>query len=195
MWRTDSLSSLFQDWFWERLKAGGEGDDRGWDGWMASLSQWTWVRASSRSWWRTGVAWLPLLFTASDQFHGGPLGRLLPWSRAPVSLHPGEKQWGKTFPPAPPNLAKSPRAVVPKQPWAPWKDISHGHKTAELSVSEWACLPYTSQSAPQALSFRVTDWWNQRDKGETYLPSDSNLSGTRAWHMPCRISKGWKTEG
>ena len=38
---------------WERLKAGGEGDDRGWDGWMASPTQWTWVWASSRSWWWT----------------------------------------------------------------------------------------------------------------------------------------------
>ena len=36
------------------LKAGGEGDDRGWDGWMASLTQWTWVWVSSRSWWWTG---------------------------------------------------------------------------------------------------------------------------------------------
>ena len=32
----------------------GEGDDRGWDGWMASLTQWTWIWASSGSWWRTG---------------------------------------------------------------------------------------------------------------------------------------------
>ena len=40
-------------WCWERLKAGGEGDDRGWDGWKASLTQWTWVWASSRSWWWT----------------------------------------------------------------------------------------------------------------------------------------------
>ena len=38
---------------WERLRAG-EGEDRGRDGWMASLTQWTWVRASSRSWWWTG---------------------------------------------------------------------------------------------------------------------------------------------
>ena len=36
-------------WCWERLKAGGEGDDRGWDGWMSSPAQWTWVWASSRS--------------------------------------------------------------------------------------------------------------------------------------------------
>ena len=38
----------------ERLKAGGEGDDRGWDGWMASMTWGTWVWASSRSWWWTG---------------------------------------------------------------------------------------------------------------------------------------------
>ena len=40
-------------WCWERLKAGGEGDNRGWDGWMASLTQWTWVWANSGRWWRT----------------------------------------------------------------------------------------------------------------------------------------------
>ena len=38
----------------ERLGAGGEGDDRGWDGWMASPTQWTWVWVNSRSWWWTG---------------------------------------------------------------------------------------------------------------------------------------------
>ena len=42
-------------WCWERLKAGGEGDDRGWDGWMATLTPWTWVWANPGSWWwRTG---------------------------------------------------------------------------------------------------------------------------------------------
>ena len=41
-------------WCWEGLGAGGEGDDRGWDGWMASLTRWTWVWVSSRSWWWTG---------------------------------------------------------------------------------------------------------------------------------------------
>ena len=41
-------------WCWESLKAGGEGDDKRWDGWMASPIQWTWVWASSRSWWWTG---------------------------------------------------------------------------------------------------------------------------------------------
>ena len=41
-------------WCWERLKAGGEADDRGWDGWMASPPQRTWVWVSSGSWWWTG---------------------------------------------------------------------------------------------------------------------------------------------
>ena len=41
-------------WCWERLKAGGEGHDRRRDGWMASLTQWTWIWANSRRWWRTG---------------------------------------------------------------------------------------------------------------------------------------------
>ena len=40
-------------WCWERLRAGGEGDDRGWDGWMASPTQWTWVWVDFGSWWWT----------------------------------------------------------------------------------------------------------------------------------------------
>ena len=45
---------LKRPWCRERLKAGGEGDDRRWDGWMASLTWWTWVWVNSRSWWWTG---------------------------------------------------------------------------------------------------------------------------------------------
>ena len=41
-------------WFWEVLGAGEEGDDKGWDGWMASLTRWTWVWVNSGSWWWTG---------------------------------------------------------------------------------------------------------------------------------------------
>ena len=49
--RTDSLE---RPWCWERLRAGGEGEDRGWDGWMASPTQWTGVWVDSGSWWWTG---------------------------------------------------------------------------------------------------------------------------------------------
>ena len=48
------MTHLKRPWCWERLKAGGEGDDRRWDDWMASLTQWTWVWVNSRSWWWTG---------------------------------------------------------------------------------------------------------------------------------------------
>ena len=41
-------------WCWEGLGAGAEGDDRGWDGWMASPTRWTWVWVDSGSWWWTG---------------------------------------------------------------------------------------------------------------------------------------------
>ena len=60
-WNSNTLATWCKElthwkrpWCWERLKAGGEGNDRGWDGCMASLTWWTWVWVSSRSWWWTG---------------------------------------------------------------------------------------------------------------------------------------------
>ena len=60
-WNSNTLATWWEElahwkrpWCWERLKVGGEGDDRGWDGWMASPTQWTWVWVNSRSWWWTG---------------------------------------------------------------------------------------------------------------------------------------------
>ena len=66
-WNSSTLATSCEElthwkrlWCWEGLEAGGEGDDRGWDGWMASLTRWTWVWVNSRScWWtgRPGVLW------------------------------------------------------------------------------------------------------------------------------------------
>ena len=53
-------------WWWEGLGTGGEGDDRGWDGWMASLTRWTWVWVNSGSWWQTGRPGVLLRFTGSQ---------------------------------------------------------------------------------------------------------------------------------
>ena len=50
----DCLIHLKRLWCWERLRAGGEGDDRGWDGWMALLTQQTWIWVNSKSWWWIG---------------------------------------------------------------------------------------------------------------------------------------------
>ena len=55
-WPPDVKSGLLRKrpWCWEELGAGGEGDKRGWDGWMASLTRWTRVWVDSSSWWWTG---------------------------------------------------------------------------------------------------------------------------------------------
>ena len=50
----DKLTHWKRLWCWEGLGAGGEGDDRGWDGWMASLTRWMWVWVNSGGWWWTG---------------------------------------------------------------------------------------------------------------------------------------------
>ena len=49
------LTRWERPWCWERLKAGGEGNNRWWDDWMESSTWWTWVWASSGSWWLTGM--------------------------------------------------------------------------------------------------------------------------------------------
>ena len=60
-WNSNTLATWCEElahwkrpWCWERLRAGGEGDNRGWSGWMASPTQWTWIWVNFRSWWRTG---------------------------------------------------------------------------------------------------------------------------------------------
>ena len=60
-WNYNTLATCCKEWThfkrpwcWEILKSGGEGDDRGWDGCMASPTEWGWVWASFRSWWWTG---------------------------------------------------------------------------------------------------------------------------------------------
>ena len=55
----EDLTHWKRPWCWERLRTGGEGDERGWDGWMASLTHWTWVWTNSGKWWeiRRVIAW------------------------------------------------------------------------------------------------------------------------------------------
>ena len=50
----EELTHWKRPWCWEGLGAGGERDNKGWDGWMASLTRWTWVWVNSGSWWWTG---------------------------------------------------------------------------------------------------------------------------------------------
>ena len=60
-WNSNTLATLCEElthlkrpWFWERLRAGREGDNRRWDGWMALPIQWTRIWVDSRNWWWTG---------------------------------------------------------------------------------------------------------------------------------------------
>ena len=84
----EELSHLKRPWCWERLKVGGKGDDRGWDGWMASPIWWTWVWVNSGSWWwtgrpdmlqsmmsqRVGCNWVAELYWIRTEFKLGPWG-------------------------------------------------------------------------------------------------------------------------
>ena len=68
LWPPDINSQLTgkRPWCQERLRAGGEGDDRGWDGWTASPTWWTWVWVDTGSWWWTGRPGV-LQFTGSQR--------------------------------------------------------------------------------------------------------------------------------
>ena len=90
----EELTHLKRPWCWARLKEGGEGDDRGWDGWMASLTQWTWVWINFRIWYReacraafhwvtnhwTLLNWTELKYSLSTFGHFLPLGFLMLFS-------------------------------------------------------------------------------------------------------------------
>ena len=91
--KSASCSSNFNPTW--RLKAGGEGDDRGQDGWMASLTQWTRVWASSRRWWRKrrpcvsqfmGLQWVRHEWATEQQTTQWTLSTLWSWTSQPLEL-------------------------------------------------------------------------------------------------------------
>ena len=79
MRRVDSLEKTL-------MLAGGEGDDRRWDGWMASLTRWTWVWVNSVSWWWTGRPGV-LRFMGSQRV-GHDLATELNWTESHNALDP-----------------------------------------------------------------------------------------------------------
>ena len=82
MWK--ELTHWKRPWCWERLTAGGEGDDRGWGGWMASLTQWTWVWVNFGSWWWTGRP--GVLQSMGSQRVGHDWATELNWCKNTISL-------------------------------------------------------------------------------------------------------------
>ena len=79
----EELTHLKSPWCWERLKAGAEGDDKGWYGWMASPTQWTWVWVNPRSWWWTRR---PDVL----QSMGSDMTERLNWTESNLNQYPSE---------------------------------------------------------------------------------------------------------
>ena len=78
------LTHLKRPWCWERLGAG-EGDDRGWGGWIASLTQWTWVWVNSGSWWWTGKPGVPQSLGSQRVSHD--------WTKLNTSIYPSNNTY------------------------------------------------------------------------------------------------------
>ena len=97
-WNSSTLATSCKElthwkrlWCWEGLGAGGRGDDRGWDGWMASLTWWTWVWVNSGSWWWTGRPGV-LRFMGSQRVgHGWATDLIWCYSRTSKTLNHSSK--------------------------------------------------------------------------------------------------------
>ena len=94
-WNSNTLATSCEElthwkrpWCREGLGAGGEGDDRGWDVWMASLTRWAWVWVNSRSWWWTGRP--DVLQFMGSQGVGHDWVTELNWTKYPLKLSSGK---------------------------------------------------------------------------------------------------------
>ena len=120
----EELTHLKRPWCWERLRAEGEGDDRGWDGLMASLTGWTWVWVDSGSWWWIGRPGMPCFMGSqslkrlsnwTELMSGGTSNKQRDWWWSPYLL---TSDWvkGSVIPPswdtaACHNLSKLPACI------------------------------------------------------------------------------------
>ena len=115
----EELTDWKRPWCWEGLRAGGEGDDRGWDGWMASPARWTWVWVNSGSWWwtgRPGVLW----FMGSQRV-GHDWATELNWD------YPNAKEWNR-------RVTYCTGFLVRQYIWEAWI------VNTIVLLSDWQCL-------------------------------------------------------
>ena len=100
LWPPDAnnLTPWKRAWCWEILKAGREGDNRGWNGWMSLLTRWTWVWASLWSWWWTGKT--GVLQSVVSQRVGRDWASELDWTGVVAHLYHNVSPntfWGKAM--------------------------------------------------------------------------------------------------
>ena len=93
----EELTHLKRPWCWERLKMGGEEDNRGWDGWMASPTQWMWVWVSSGSWWWAGKPGVLQSMGSQRVRHDWVIE--LNWPEVPQSLFTAQRFFSLSFHP------------------------------------------------------------------------------------------------
>ena len=118
----EELTHVKRPWHWERLKVGAEGDDRRWDGWMASLTQWAWVWVNSRSWWWTGGHGVLLSMGSQRVGHNWETelnwtgGNILQWQAFQTCL----PMWPKTSPATLPET----REMIKRKNWTSVSSMS-----------------------------------------------------------------------
>ena len=132
-WNSSTLATWCEElthwkrlWCWEGLGAGGEGDHRGWDSWMASPTRWTWVWVNSRSWWWTGRPGM-LQFMGLQRV-GHDWATELNWAEA--SQHQFEH--------------------VPTHPLLPTDRILSPHRDSLVSLRNTSACPKSSVFSPPA---------------------------------------------
>ena len=132
-WNSSTLATSWEElnhwkrlWGWEGLGAGGKGDDRGWDGWMASLTRWTWIWVNSGSWWtgRPGM----LRFMGSQRVRHG-------WET--------ELNWTEPTPVLLPGKSHRQRSLVGYSPWGhrvghDWVTNTH-NEGSEILGNRFCC--------------------------------------------------------
>ena len=134
-------------WCWERLKVGGEVDNRGWDGWMVLLIHWTWIWACSGSWWLTGKPGL-LLFMGSQRM-GDDWVTELNWiePNSMSTLKTEKMEWFEL-------LEEHYASLLAQRPWGKhWWGMKKASKSWKLSP----CWSSTRKSGPLFSNPRKSD--------------------------------------
>ena len=153
MQRTDSLE---RPWWWKRLKTGGNGDDRGWDGWMTSPTQWTWVWENSAA--AAAAKSLQSCLTLCDPIDGPPS------SPVPGILQARTLEWV---------------AISFSNAWK-WKVKVRSLSCVQLFETPWTA----AYQAPPSVGFSRQEYWSRVPLPSLLTKLYEIVKDREAWHAP-----------
>ena len=164
-WSSNTLATWCKElthwkrlWCWERLKAGGEGGDRGWDGWMVSPTRWTWVWVNSGSWWWTGRP--GVLQSMGLQRVGHDWATELNWTEhCLLELAQTHVHWAHhAIQPAHPLSSPSPPAL--NLPWHQglFQWVGSSTRFTSFSLSDVLFFPMESEGKPYMILSMVSSY-------------------------------------